>query len=526
MKETASTRNPARSLAYAAVALLALAALPAMGEQPPFTNKEIGFVGKPPFQPEFQRVRTDVLSAIKTVGVMPMEMIGGEAMVPGAAEAIARMENDLVQRLTAAGFKVVPPAAMNASREVAAGIAGNLFDPVTGEADELKLEQYQQVLWKDYRSRNPVDGYVMTSVMFRPAKESSGGSTWDGVTDSTTGLGALASFMSGSKREMAVVPALSLVMWLTDANQRVEYHAAGGLHLLMYLRKPPGMRVDYVEVAASPELLSPTRVSRAMDVIFEPILKSPAQIEAEKQQRKGAARYSLQYAPALGERAPDGSEFITQADFQARYKGILVMPLRWHSDARTGEAARQFERMLADRLTALGKTVIPPDRVLETMAQQMQSSKMSYDGRTGALNRASFDSIKSAGYTEIARTTAFDAVLHMTVVERPALFEAGEAHWLGARQYVTGDATALEAKLSPAGRKLGTVTALALQLRLTDLNDKVLYEGSGGIELSRLLGPNGFVNRSAWDMLADKERNAAAIELALGRLVRPLPDRR
>lgn len=520
MKKTMSTGNPARRLAYGAMAVLVLAAQPAFGEQPSFTNKEIGFVAKPPFEAQFQRVRTDVLSSIKTVGVMPMELVGGEAMLPGAAQAIARMENDLVQRLTAAGFKVVPPAAMHASREVAAGIAGNLFDPVTGEADELKLEQYQQLLWKDYRSRNTVDGYVMSAVMLRPAKESSGGSTWDGVTDSTTGLGALASLMSGSKREMAVVPALSLVMWLTDANQRVEYHAAGGLHLLMYLRKPPGLPVDYVEVAAGPELLSPTRVTRAMDVIFEPILKSQAQIEAEKKQRKGAPRYSLQYAPALGERAPDGSEFITQADFQARYQGILIMPLRWSSDARTGEAARQFEQMLADRLTALGKTVIPPNRVLEAMALQMQSSKMSYDGRSGALDRASFDSIKSAGYTEIARTTPFEAVLHATIVERPALFEAGEAHWLGTRQYVTGDATALEAKLSPAGRKLGTVTALALQLRLTDLNDKVLYEGSGGIELSRLLEANGFVNRSAWDMLTDKERNAAAIDLALGRLVK------
>ncbi|HEY5754603.1 MAG TPA: hypothetical protein VIU34_02210 [Steroidobacter sp.] len=500
--------------------VLALVQLPALAESPPFSNKEIGFMEKMPKTSGFARLRTDVLGSIKTVGVMPMDGLMA-AGIPGGPEALTRIEQEMVARLQEAGFKVVPPDELRASRETAAAAVGKLFDPITGEADELKLEQYQQSIWKDYRSRHQVDGYVFSALVTRSATESQGSSEWDGATDSTTGLGALANFMSGSKRQMAVVPALSVAVWLTDTNMNMQYLAAGGLHLLMYLRKPPGAPVDYVEVAPAPELFTEPRIMRAMDAIFDPIYKSTAQREAER--RKPGNRPTLKYAPALSDRAPDGTEFISATDFLNGYKRVLVMPLQWKSDARRGERTHAFERQLAERLTALDKAVIPPDRLVDAFAAEFNQPVERFNPRNGTFNPDSLQASRERAFASIEREAPFDAILYPSLELRPAIFESGEAHWLGTQQAVTGDATTLQAKLSSAGQKLGTTTALALQLRLTDRAGKALHVGMGGIELTQVLGDNGFLARSEWDLLGDKQRNAAAIDFALKRLLQAEP---
>jgi hypothetical protein len=225
----------------------------------------------------------------------------------------------------------------------------------------------------------------------------------------------------------------------------------------MYLRKPPGAPVDYVEVAVGPELLSEQRVARAMDILFERIVKSMAQIEAEKKQRKPAPRYSLSYAPALGDRAPDGSQFITPAEFRTKYKNIVQAPLQWSSPANKGELAKEFEKLLAQKVSALGKTVIPPERLMEALLQQIKESTEPFDARSGRVNKTAFETLKTAALAELGRETPIDAVLTATIVQRPALFENGVAHWLGTQQPATGDATALEAKMSSASRQLGTI---------------------------------------------------------------------
>jgi hypothetical protein len=384
--------------------LLALHATAALANGvPAFSNKEIGFDRKPPNNPEFSRPRADVLGAIKTVGVMPVDA-GNVGAIPGLAEAVARMEAELVARLTAAGFKVVPPAEIRRSREVAAAASEGAFDPMTGKADPWRMEQYQQHLWKDYRSRNAVDGYVMSAIVVRQATESAGGSVWDGVTDSTTGLGPIANFVSGSKRQMAVMPAVSLAVWLTDRDFRAQYSAAGGLHLLMYLRKQSGSPVDYVEVAVGPEMFGEQRVTRAMDIIFEPIMKSATELALERVEgKKKKPRYSLKYAPALGDRAPDGSEFISPADFRAGYKSVLVAPLQWSNPARDGAAADGFEKLIVEKVTALGKTVIPPQRLLDALKPYAQSPQPLYDTRTGSVDRTAFETIRTAAFVDLAR---------------------------------------------------------------------------------------------------------------------------
>lgn len=494
--------------------VLGLIQLPALAESPPFSNKEIGFNEKMPKTFGFARLRTDVLSSIKTVGVMPIDgqMATG---TPGLNEGLTRIEQEMVKRLQEAGFKVVPPDELRVSRETAAAAVGNMFDPVTGEPDELKLEQYQQAIWKDYRSRHQVDGYVMSALVNRSATESQGSSEWDGATDSTTGLGALASFMSGSKRQMAVVPALSVGVWLTDTDMNMQYLAAGGLHLLMYLRKPQGAPVDYVEVAPAPELFAEPRIMRAMNAIFDPIYKSTAQREAER--RKPGP--SLKYAPALSDRAADGTEFITAADFRDRYKRILVMPLQWNSDARRSDKAQVFELQLGERLTTLGKTVIPQELLIDAFNAEFNKPIERFNPRNGAFNPDSLQASRERAFASIEKEAPFDAILYPSLELRPAIFESGEAHFLGAQQAVTGDATSMQAKLSSAGQKIGTTTALALQLKLNDRAGKTLYIGMGGIELITELKENGFVKRSEWDLLGDKQRNVAAIDFALKRLL-------
>jgi hypothetical protein len=505
---------------WALIIALGLMQSAALAQTPPFSNKEIGFLEKRPKTFGFQRPRTDVMGSIKTVGVMPID---GQiaADIPGAAEVLTRVENEMVARLKEAGFNVVPPDELRASREAAATTVGAMFDPKTGAADELKLEQYQQLIWKDYRERHKVDGYVMSAIVVSPATENNGESGWDGVTDSTTGLGALANFMSGSKREMAILPAMSVAVWLTDPDFQVQYLASGGLHLMMYLRKPLGAPIDYVEVASAPEILDQPRVVRAMDVIFDPMYKSAKQIQEER--RKGMHRYALKYAPALGERAPDGSEFINAETFRANYPRIFVTPVQWSSDARGSNKVHALEQQLMDKLTKLDKAVVHPDRLLDALMAELQQAPDLYNPRNGTFVKAAFEATRARAFESIARDAPFDAVLYPSIVAQPAVFESGEAHWVGTQQVVTGDATSLQAKLNKAGRQIGTVTALVLQLRLTDRSGKLLYVGSGGIELTAFLRDGGFVPRSDWDLLSDKERNAAAINFALKRLLQTEP---
>jgi hypothetical protein len=245
--------------------------------------------------------------------------------------------------------------------------------------------------------------------------------------------------------------------------------------------------------------------------------KSGKQIQDER--RKGMHRYTLKYAPALGERAADGSEFITAETFRASYPRIFVTPVQWSSDARSSDKVKALEQLLMDKLTKLDKTVVHPDKLLDALMAELQQAPDLYNPRNGTFVKAAFEATRARAFDSIARDTPFDAVLYPSIVTQPAVFESGKAQWIGTEQVVTGDATSLQAKLGSAGRQIGTVTALVLQLRLTDLSGKTLYVGSGGIELNAFLREQGFVTRSDWDLLADKERNAAAIDFALKRLL-------
>src|SRR5215469_12039614 len=210
--------------------------------------------------------RAELVTTIKTIGVMPVEM---DEAVPNPDEIAARLEQDIAERLQRGGFTVVPASEMRAIRARGAASLGGVYDPMTGLLNREKLEALREFSTQEYRTHHPVDGILQLGVVRRDAQYKLGWSEWDGVRERVTSKHGLADVMErgilAGVSQVGTVPALSLEVILLDARGLTAYRGVGGLLVLAW-PTPMDRLVDYDLSAVGPKsgLGDPEVAARAL----------------------------------------------------------------------------------------------------------------------------------------------------------------------------------------------------------------------------------------------------------------------
>jgi hypothetical protein len=170
-----------------------------------------------------------------------------------------------------------------------------------------------------------------------------------------------------------------------------------------------------------------------------------------------------------------------------------------------------FDSLIADRLGALGFSVIPSFVYGELWTRIVQESGGLFDPYTGERHERRFrDAVEQLKQELLARYEP-DALVYPEIWAVQAENPYGLARWDGASQ----GASMMDA----------SVTALSLIITIQDLDGNELFVNGGGIALAEQYIPELFrtVPATAAQVFEDLERVVQAVDLALGPLASSRP---
>jgi len=216
-----------------------------------------------PYDP-FIKSRSEIINTVDVLCMVPIKLMDFDRK----DEVAARYEALITEQLETAGYKVIPASEFSSIRDPMIEQLGGVFDSITGEADEEKLEAVRLHTMNELIAKFDIDAYVSPRVVVTKASWSHNSAIWDGVTDETTGKGGFWAFMAAPDAT-GTIPALSLILPLTGTSGETYYVGRGGIQLFAHYKG------GFVDVPKSMWFVEPERDVNAVNVALAPLLTEP-----------------------------------------------------------------------------------------------------------------------------------------------------------------------------------------------------------------------------------------------------------
>ncbi len=462
----------------------------------------------------FKIPRAELISTIKTVGMMPITVA---AEVPDVDGVSARYEAELVERFTAAGFSVVPPSGMREIRERIQTTLGGIYDPVTGHPIKERVEALSERSHDEYLASHKVDALLQPAIVLRSAEFDAGKARWDGVTDSSSGRSGMAHFMTslmmGGADVYGQVPALSFVVDLTDPGGKLLYTGAGGLQVLGYARAgAQGLlaTVRLSDVDAKFIMTDPARDARALSLALDPLLHGSA-----------PAAVKIASMPVSSPGAAGGALTVSREELIARFPRLALAPLGLMQIAQRDQVRLRYREALAQKLRELGFEVSGGDDYGRLWDAECAAAGGYFDPFSGRLNEAKLKASRLQVFKSMQAHEAATAVVLPTVVFRAARYRSGTAEWDGATESLTPGKSRFGALFDRSMNYGGELQALSLVVRIIDPAGELVFEGSGGIQLTERFPGGGQRPLAESELFSDPGKDTRAIDIAVADLAPP-----
>lgn len=463
--------------------------------------------------PAFVVPRAELIAAIKSIGVMPVDV---DDAVPNQEEVASRLEEDITTRLQRGGFIVVPPSTMRAIRERAQTTLGGVYDPMTGAPIRDRVEALQEFSQHEYRMLHPVDAILRANVIRRQARFALGSADWDGVRErvtARTGITGRLQKMLSALSTVADVPALSLAVRLVDPRGKTLYTGFGGLLVLDYYPTVSGSFIAYDLAAVDPKLAlgDPSLAARAMAVALEPLATGAVP----------GRRLSFTLPPS---RESPRTQTATLNDVLRGHRRITLASLEMPEPAlvQRDRVQARYGDLLPARFTALGFEVVGGNDFEGLWVAECAAAGGLYDRFTGRADPTKLSKARAGVLAALRERYGASALVLPSIVSRTAPFREGRAKWDGVVESVTvGGMGFASIFLDRSLTYHGDLSAISLKLRILGDAGQVLFEGIGGIQLTSHLAHGRTEALPEPALFADPANDAVAIDVALGTLALP-----
>ena len=208
---------------------------------------------------------------------------------------------------------------------------------------------------------------------------------------------------------------------------------------------------------------------------------------------------------------------IAQDEFYRQVKTLALAPIAMPRGMENPEPVRaKFESLIAAKLQEAGFSTAQSQQFADIWQRIADQVGGLFDPRTGQLDEAKFKTVREQTLREISATFKADAIVQariqpVTVPFRTYPFvSSSKATWHGTSQLVEGGNYGSS----------GSGPALSLVITIVDSHGVVLYTNAGGIQLLFTLNQRQFASVPRHELFADDERNAAAVNSALGPLIK------
>ncbi len=204
---------------------------------------------------------------------------------------------------------------------------------------------------------------------------------------------------------------------------------------------------------------------------------------------------------------------------RASVKVVALGPTQVPRDLSEPELVRaRFDHLLENQLRAGGYTVVSYGESQVLWDSLALASKGLYDPVTGQPDESKIAGFRSAVFHELRARYGVDALLLPAILVVPAKLDGDVARWDGTSQ---GAARKKFWKALLGVSHSGTIPAMSLNVRLSDGDDRALYENRGGIQVLAKAGVQRLEDVPRSELFVDEERNLKAVHLALDPLLRP-----
>jgi hypothetical protein len=456
------------------------------------------------------RLAVERISKIKTIGLMPLEM---EEAVANPDEVASRLEGYVTERLQTRGFTVVPASEMRVIRTRAVASLGAVYDPMTGVPNRERLAALQEFSTHEYAMQHSVDATLSLVIVRRTARFEKGWCEWDGVRERVTSKSgiedALVQGMEIGVQPGGEIPALSLAVTLVEAHGETVYTGIGGLLLLAYPATVSGVLLDYDLGVVDPKfaLGDPAIAARALSVALDPLTT-------------GAVPHkSLEFKLPQPRNSP--TRPVTLPDLRRVHRRVALATMEIPMALEQGESVRgRYRKLLAAKLAALGFEVVGGNDFDGLWTAERSAAGGFYDPLTGLPDLGKLSTARARVLTTLRERYDMTGVIMTTIVPRKAACKYGYAYWDRVSEPVSGAGSVLfnSSIFNPEIAYTGDLEANSLKLRFLDGTGQVLYQGLGGVQLTKHLdhGRSVLVPESA--LFADPARDAAAVGAALHEL--------
>ncbi len=217
--------------------------------------------------------------------------------------------------------------------------------------------------------------------------------------------------------------------------------------------------------------------------------------------------------------APPYNPFkIAQDEFYGKIKTIALSPVAVAVDLEDAEPVKtKFESLIETTLREAGFSVVPSREYAAIWKRMTEQMGGFFDPVTGKRDETKLKTVREHTLRELNTKFTVDAVLYPSIRVVKANFVQNQATWDGTSESLTTGGF-LGALLG--GQYRGTVGALSLVAVIEDTHGVDVYINGGGIQVLSKVSGGGFIPVSRNELFANEERNVAAVNIALGSLVR------
>ena len=176
---------------------------------------------------------------------------------------------------------------------------------------------------------------------------------------------------------------------------------------------------------------------------------------------------------------------------------------------------------MRNEIKGLGWELLPVDRVHTMIASEVARRGNAYDPNSGELNASVTDAARRAVLAQLNIDPQPDTVLWLQLGARHALHRFGNVEWDGVGQNAVdlGPIRSTMLFSSNSTSEEGDILVLSLQVQLRDLDNRLLYEKRGGIQVLQQLRRDELTNLTNAELFSNPDRDAGAVHAALDELV-------
>lgn len=193
---------------------------------------------------------------------------------------------------------------------------------------------------------------------------------------------------------------------------------------------------------------------------------------------------------------------------------VAFMPVRYFGVKGSPDLDQSFEEKIAKRLEKHGIQILDSGLFGGYWEDKTNELGGSYNPYTGEVDQDKFSAILDHAKDRVLEEHEIDFFVHPKVVLSAAPYSGNVADWDGVKErtFMKGEGSFWTGNPGPQG---GSILAYSLEVTFFDKDMKVVYKGSGGLQLAQKYTKDGLQAVDKEQLFQNDEWNETAVHLAI-----------